>query len=290
MKNMLCRLYTTQLLERNSNVRYIKGDVRDKAAVESIIDDSTEIVYHFAALLGTSSRFGEWQIPTIEVNVIGTINVLETSKNAGGKIFYSSPASGSCRVAHPYIISKNAQTLFTQMYNAVFGLPTVGYNIQNCYGPRERAVLNPNPLRPHEGKKFIASAVIAALRNEPVIPFGDGEQTSDFVYIDDVADALVIAAIGKVMDIGTGISTPVKKIAEMIIDLTGSSSKIKYLPMRTGEVKVNTRADLTNARSYLAWKPSTSLGEGLSKTIHYYAGVLGMESPIALPSPFKASL
>lgn len=275
--------YTKQLLAESRNVKYIKGDVRDKSLVDAVIDDRTEIVYHFAALMGTSSRFREWQIPTVEINVIGTINVLEASQRAGVRYFIHPPRPPLSVWLTPYIISKTAQTLFAQMYNAVFGLPTIGHNIQNCYGPRERAILNPNPLRPHEGRKLVASSIMAALKDEPVVVFGDGQQSSDFVYIDDVVDALMIlkeAAIGQVMEIGTGISTPVKRMAEMIIELTGSKSRIEYLPMRTGEVKVNTRADLTNARECLAWEPKIGLEEGLRRTIPYYAAILGMKSPV----------
>ena len=275
--------YTKEVLAKKKNVKYVHGDTRDKAAVDAVIDHDTEIVYHFAALMGTASRFKEWQIPTVEVNVIGTINVLEASFKAGVKYFIHPPRPPLTVWLTPYIISKTAQTLFTQMYNVVYGLPTIGHNIQNAYGPRERPILNPNPSKPHEGRKFMASSIIAALKNEPVIVFGDGEQSSDFVYIDDVVEALLTlkeSAIGQVLDIGTGISTPVKKVAEMIIGLTNSKSKIEYLPMRTGEAKLHTKADLTNAKKYLGWEPKTSLEEGLRKTIPYYAKLVGVKSPV----------
>ena len=166
--------YTKELLAKRKNVKYVQGDTRDKAAVDAVIDNVTEIVYHFAALMGTASRFREWQIPTVEVNVIGTINVLEASLKAGVKYFIHPPRPPLAVWLTPYIISKTAQTLFTQMYSVVFGLPTIGHNIQNAYGPRERAILNPNPFKPHEGRKFMASSITAALKNEPVIVFGDG--------------------------------------------------------------------------------------------------------------------
>jgi UDP-glucose 4-epimerase len=275
--------YTKELLAKHQNVTYVHGDTRDKAAVDAAIDKDTEIVYHFAALMGTASRFREWQIPTVEVNVIGTINVLDAAHKAGVKFFVHPPRPPLAVWLTPYIISKTAQTLFTQMYNVVFGLPTIGHNIQNAYGPRERPILNPNPFKPHEGRKFIASSIIAALKNEPVIVFGDGEQSSDFVYIDDVVRALMTlkeSAVGQVLDIGTGISIPVKKVAEMIIGLTNSKSQIEFHPLRTGEVKLHTKADLTNAREYLGWEPKISLEEGLRKTIPYYAQLVGVESPV----------
>lgn len=274
--------YIKEFLNKRKNVTYIQGDTRDKAAVDAAIKDA-EIVYHFAALMGTASRFKEWQIPTVEVNIIGTINVLEASLNAGVKYYIHPPRPALAVWLTPYIISKTAQTLFTQMYHVVYGLPTIGHNIANAYGPRERPILNPNPSRPHEGRKFIASSIIAALKNEPVIVFGDGEQSSDFVYIDDVVEALLTlkeSAIGQVVDIGTGISTPVKDVAALIIKLTNSKSKIEYLPMRTGEAKLHTKSDLANAKKYLSWEPKTSLDEGLRKTIPYYAKLLGVKSPV----------
>jgi UDP-glucose 4-epimerase len=275
--------YTKELLEKRKNVKYVRGDTRNKNAVDAVIDHGTEVVYHFAALMGTSSRFKEWQIPTVEVNVIGTINVLEASLKAGVKYFVHPPRPALALWLTPYIISKTAQTLFTQMYDVVFGLPTIGHNIANCYGPRERPVLNPNPLRPHEGRKFMASNIIAALKHEPLIVFGDGEQSSDFVYIEDVVDAILIrkeSAIGQVCDIGTGIDTPIKKIAQMIIELTGGKSKIEYVPLRTGEVKLHTKADLANTKKYLGWEPKVKLEEGIRRTIPYYAKLLGVKSPV----------
>jgi UDP-glucose 4-epimerase len=273
---------TQEFLSQKKNLRFVQGDVRDKKAVEDLVKDA-EIVYHFAALMGTSSRFREWEIPTIEVNVIGTIHVLQASLNAGVKYFVHPPRPSLAVWLTPYIISKAAQTLFTQMYHQIYGLPTVGLNIGNCYGPRERAILNPNPLRPHEGRKMIASSILAALQNEPVVVFGDGEQSSDFVFSDDVVDACLRAprksAVGQVCDIGTGISSPVKKVAELIIELTQSKSRVEHLPMRTGEIKLHTKADLANARKYLEWEPKTGLREGLKRTIPYYANLLGVKPP-----------
>jgi len=274
---------TQELLNKKKNVKFVQGDTRDRAAVDVLIKDA-EIVYHFAALMGTSSRFKEWEIPTVEVNVIGTINVLQASLNSGVKYFVHPPRPALAVWQTPYIISKTAQTLFTQMYNTIYGLPTIGLNIANCYGPRERGVLNPNPLRLHEGRKMVASNITAALKNEALVVFGDGEQSSDFVFIDDIVDACMRAprdtAIGQVCYVGTGVNLPVKKVAEMIIELTKSKSKIEYFPLRTGEVKVHTKADLTNAKKYLDWEPKTSLEEGLKKTIPYYAKQVGVKSPV----------
>ncbi|MEW6230143.1 MAG: SDR family NAD(P)-dependent oxidoreductase, partial [Bacillota bacterium] len=235
--------YTTDLLAKHKNVRFVQGDVRDKAAVDDVVKGA-EIVYHFAALMGTSSRFKE-ERRTVEVNVLGTLNVLEAALNAGVRYFIHPPRPPLSQWLTPYIISKTAQTQFTQMYNKIYGLPTVGLHIANCYGPRERSVLNPNAMVPREGKKLVATCIIAALKGEPLPIFGDGEQASDFIFVDDVVDACLKAptpeAVGEVFDIGTGVATTVNEVARLIIKLTGSKSKIEYFPMRTGEVKLTTK-------------------------------------------------
>ncbi|NIS63021.1 MAG: SDR family NAD(P)-dependent oxidoreductase [Proteobacteria bacterium] len=273
---------TQRLLQERENVRFVQGDVRDRSAVCEVVAGA-EIVYHFAALMGTSARFKQ-EVKTTEVNVIGTLHACQAALDNGVRYFVYPPRPALTVWLTPYIITKTAQTHFVQMYHAVYGLPAIGLNIQNCYGPRERAVLEEKTLRPGEGRKLIATGIIAALRNEPVPVFGDGEQSSDFVHIDDVVEACMRAprdsAIGQIMDIGTGVNTPVKKVAELVIELTRSKSKIEYRPLRTGEVKLHTKADLTNAKKYLDWKPRIGLREGLKKTIPYYSRLLGLQSPV----------
>jgi UDP-glucose 4-epimerase len=273
---------TQKLIKEKKNVTFVQGDVRDKSAVKDLVEGA-EIVYHFAALMGTSARFKQ-EVITTEVNVIGTLHVCQAALDAGVKYFVYPPRPSLTFWLTPYIITKTAQTQFVQMYHAVYGLPAIGLNIQNCYGPRERAVLEKDTLRPGEGRKMMATFIMAALKNEPLPVFGDGEQSSDFIYIDDVIAACMRApihsAIGQIIDIGTGVSTPVKKVAELIIELTGSKSEIEYKPMRTGEIKVHTKADLTNAKKCLDWEPKIDLREGLKRTIPYYAKLLGVKSPI----------
>ena len=130
----------------------------------------------------------------------------------------------------------------------------------------------------------LPSAIIAALKNEPIPVFGDGEQSSDWVHIDDIVEALVLApcdaAVGQVMDFGVGESITINKIAQIVIEMTKSKSKIEHLPMRTGEVKVHTKADNAPAKEYLGWEPKIDLREGLKRTIPYFAKSLGIESPV----------
>lgn len=273
--------YTLDLLARKKNVSFIQGDVRDKTAVNGAIGGA-DIVYHFAALMGTSSRFKQ-EVMTVEVNVIGTLNVCQAALDSGVKYFVYPPRPMETGWLTPYIITKTASTQFTQMYHEVYGLRTVGLNIANIYGPRERAVLEANPLKPGEGRKMMATFIEAAMKNEPLPVMGDGEQSSDFIFIDDVVDACMMAptdtAIGKIVEIGTGTHTSVKRVAELIIEITGSKSKIEFRPMRTGEVKTNTKSDPSDATKYLGWNWHTTLEQGLRRTIPWYVRQLGLEMP-----------
>ena len=273
--------YTLDILERKKNVSFAQGDVRDKDALATVIHGA-DIVYHFAALMGTSSRFKQ-EVRTVEVNVMGTLHACQAALDANVKYFVYPPRPMQTGWLTPYIISKTAATQFTQMYHEVYGLRTVGLNIANIYGPRERAVLEANPLKPGEGRKMMATFIEAALKNEPLPVMGDGEQSSDFIFIDDVIDACMKAptdaAIGRILEIGTGINTSVKAVAEMIIRITGSKSAIQYRPLRTGEVKIHTKSDPSDAKRYLGWEWKTSLEEGLRKTIPWYAKQLGLDLP-----------
>ena len=269
---------TKKLIAEKSNITFVQGDIRDKEALAKVVDGA-EAVYAFAALMGTSARFRQ-EVYTTEVNVIGMLNCCQAALDANVKYFIYPPRPALSTWLTPYIITKTAATQFTEMYREVYGLPTVGLLIQNCFGPRERSVLNPNTLRPGEGRKFIATSIISALRNEPVPVFGDGQQSSDFFYIDDCVDACMKAAseggVGKTMEIGSGQSYKVIDVANLIIKLTGSKSEVKFLPLRTGEVKVHTKADIKAAKEYIGWEPTTSLEEALKKTIPYYENLPGM--------------
>jgi len=273
--------YTLELLERKKNVSFFQGDIRDKTAVENVIKGA-DIVYHFAALMGTSSRFKQ-EVRTVEVNVLGTLHACQAALDANVKYFVYPPRPMQTGWLTPYIISKTASTQFTQMFHEVYGLRTVGLNIANIYGPRERAVLEANTLKPGEGRKMMATFIEAAINNAPIPVMGDGEQSSDFIFIDDVIDACMKAptdtGVGKILEIGTGINTSVKRVAEMIIDITGSKSRIDFRPMRTGEVKIHTKSDPSDAKKYIGWEWKTKLEDGLRKTIPWYAKQLGLKLP-----------
>jgi UDP-glucose 4-epimerase len=274
--------YTTNLLEINKNTTYVEGDIRDKGAVNAVIEGAS-IVYHFAALMGTSARFQQ-EVMTTEVNVIGTLHACQAALDGGVEFFVYPPRPMETGWLTPYIISKTASTQMVQMYHEAYDLPTVGLNIANAYGPRERAVLEAQPYKRGEGRKMMATFIECALKGEPLPVMGDGGQSSDFVFIDDVIDACMKApadaAVGKIIEIGTAVHTSVLEVAKLILNLTGSKSEIEFRPMRTGEKKIHTKSNIDDAKKCLGWEPETSLVDGLKNTIPWYADQLGLRSPI----------
>ncbi|MFB3918257.1 MAG: NAD-dependent epimerase/dehydratase family protein [Terriglobales bacterium] len=274
--------YTVELLDKHKNVRFVQGDIRNRDLVFDVMK-GVDLVYQYAALMGTSARYKQ-EARTVEVNILGMIHALDAALENKVKYFIYPPRPMLAQWLTPYIISKTCATQFVQLYHQYYGLPTVGLLIANCYGPRERAVLEAHSFKPGEGRKMMATFIEAALKNEPLPVMGDGEQSSDFVFVDDVVEACMLAprqeGVGKIFEIGTGINTSVKAVAETIIELTGSKSKIEFRPLRTGEVKIHTKSDWAEAKKCLGWEPKTKLREGLIKTIPWYAEQLGLPCSI----------
>lgn len=244
------------------NFKFVKGDLRNRTLVETLLSD-VDVVYHFASIVGTSVTIKD-PILVTDVNVIGTLTMLEASLKKGVKYFIY-PTTPDVPWLNPYKITKATAEKFCQMFYETYGFKTVCLCLTNVYGPRER-------LKPFQ--KVVPTFIKNALLEKPLPVFGDGEQSADYIYVSDVVEACVLApedsAAGKVIPIGTGVSTTVNELARIIIRLTGSRSRIQHLPMRKGETKVHIKADVEKAVEYLGWKPTISLEEGLKKTIPYY--------------------
>jgi len=221
-----------------------------------------EVVYHLGAILGTKETFSD-PVQAAEVNIIGTLNVLEAALRCRSLFIYTSKP---LIWLNPYTITKTSAEMFIEMYHKIHGLETVVLRLHNVYGPGQKS----GPV-----EKAIPIFIEHALRGEDIPVYGDGEQKPDWIYIDDVVDALVLAMekrpAGMTMDIGTGVSTSVNDVIYMIQRLAGGMFNIRYFPMRLGEgPEKEVRADISRAAELLGWKPKVSLEEGLRKTIPYY--------------------
>lgn len=268
-------------------VELFVGDVRDEVALTEAAAHSDGII-HLAAVLGTQETVKNPR-PAAQSNLMGGLNFLEACSQ------YDLPgtyiAVGNHWMNNPYSITKNMIERFTHMYNKDRGTRVNIVRAVNAYGARQLAVA---PFAHGKVRKITPSFVCRALCDMDIEIYGDGSQVSDMVYVGDVAKALVTsleyADRGEVFDYavetGDGAKKTVKEVAELIIELSGSKSQIKYLPMRPGEVAGaevfanSSTMELIGMNIY----DLVPLEEGMARTIQWFREMEGTtwEKPNAL--------
>lgn len=244
----------------NLGTKFVCGDIVS-FNFDEVLED-VDVVFHLAGLLGTTELFHRI-IEAEKVNVLGTLNLLESMRRNDVKkiVFTSKPNVWKYNV---YTITKENCERYLELYREIYDFEPVIVRPFNVYGPNE-------PLK--EYRKAIPYFIVAALRNEPLEIFGDGEQTMDVVYVDDVVEALTIC-VEKLpkepVEIGSSEPIKVKNLATKILNLTGSRSKIIYKPLRKGETSPRYICANGNMERLLGFKPRIGLEEGLRKTIKWY--------------------
>lgn len=223
--------------------------------------DNVDVVFHLAGLLGTTELFHRI-VEAEMVNVVGTLNLLESMrrKDIDKIVFTSKP---NIWKHNAYTISKENCERYLDMYNEMYGFKSVITRPFNVYGPDE-------PLE--EYRKAIPYFIVAALKNEPLEIFGDGTQTMDSIYVEDVAKALVKCAEvlpEEVVEIGTSKPLTVNSLAGKIIELCESKSEIIHKPMRKGETNPNVNSN-GNMEHILGFKAETDIETGFRLTIKWY--------------------
>ncbi len=240
--------------------------VLDSKGLETAcLDNKIDTIYHLAAVMGTGKMNDfEPASEAVKVNVNGTLNVLEAARIAGAKVIYlGKPNAGW----NTYSVTKVAAQGFCEMYHKEHKVPVVVFIGFNIYGEGQ------------PGDKMIPRLIKKAIAGEDITVFGDGEQTVDLIYNDDVAISLVKggevdAAVGKVIELGSGVETTVNETAEMIIKLTDSNSKVLHLPMRSGETPgTKIHANTTLLKEVLGITPSKDHVKTLQKTVAYYKSI-----------------
>jgi dTDP-glucose 4,6-dehydratase len=257
---------------------FIKGDIRNASLIKKAIKN-IDVVFHEAALVSVP-RSIENPLLTNEVNVSGTLNLLEACRNANVAWFIyasSSAIYGETETLpkhenlmpqpmSPYAVSKLTAENYVKIYHKIYGLNTICLRYFNVYGPRQI-------YSPYSG--VITIFINRLLRNEPPIIYGDGEQTRDFTYIQDVVEASMLAltrkkAIGEVFNIATGTPTTINQLATMLQQITNKTSlKPIHTNPRPGDIK-HSYADITKAKKLLRYNPKTSLKNGLTQLVKWY--------------------
>lgn len=250
---------------------FLQESVEDLAAVRAAMV-GVDVVHHLAAVVSVPESMENPQ-QTEAINVLGTLNVLTAAREAGvQKVVFSSTCavygmaerplhaeSDLPEPVSPYAISKLAGEHYMNLYSTAFGVGTVSLRYFNVFGPRQ------DPKSPYAA----AVAIFAdrARNGEPLVIYGDGQQTRDFVYVEDIVAANLVAAErgSGVYNVACGNRVTIRDLADAILDLTGSSSRIIHEAPRAGDVR-HSRGDASRLRS-LGWAPKVSLGEGLRRTI-----------------------
>ena len=259
----------------NRDFTFIKHDVTNYIYIEGPVD----AVLHWASP-ASPIDYLELPIPTLKVGALGTHKALGLAKEKKARFVIASTSEvygdplehpqketywGNVNPVGPrgvYDEAKRFAEAMTMAYHRYHGVDTKIVRIFNTYGPR---------MRVHDGRA-VPEFMSQALRNDDVTVFGDGSQTRSFCYVTDLVDGilrLLDSNVNEPVNIGNPHELTIKEIAETIIRMTGSKSRIIYKALPVDDPKVR-KPDITRARTLLGWEPKVSLEEGLTKTIEYF--------------------
>jgi len=275
------------LAEVQQAVEFFHGDVCDGNLLRRAFDGA-QVVFHQAAL-GSVPRSVKDPLSTNRANVEGTLQVLEAARHCGVRrvVFASSssvygdaptlpkredmpPAPKS-----PYAVSKVAGELYGALYPALFGLETVALRYFNVFGPRQ------DPASPYAA--VVPLFIRALLGGTQPVVFGDGEQSRDFTYVDNVVEANVLAAnapgaSGLVMNIGCGVRHTLNELLRVLGEVIGVEVQARYTGERPGDV-LHSQADIGRARTVLGYAPRVGFQEGLRRTVEWHKSRRGKGPP-----------
>jgi UDP-glucose 4-epimerase len=261
---------------------FFNMDVRADGLMPLFERHRPEIVFHLAAQSGVRPSLDE-PGRDASINIMGTLNVLECAVRTGtrkviyaasGGTIYGEPrrlpakesAAQGSRPSSPYGISKKVVLDYLGFFQRYRGLDFTALALGNVYGPRQD---------PHGEAGAVAIFAATLLDGEVPTIFGDGNQTRDFVFIDDTVHAFVQAidrGSGRLVNIGTGLETSVSHLYRLLADIMGVDAEPEYGPLPAGELR-RIVLDISSASSAIAWKPWTHLEDGLAETVAYLKGI-----------------
>jgi UDP-glucose 4-epimerase len=258
------------------DVELVEGDVRDEETVARALTGVDSVV-HLAAF-GSVAESVEEPLENFDVNVRGTLVLLRAVADAGvGKFVFAS--TGGAIMGNtpppvdetslpwpisPYGASKLCGEAYCHAFAGSYGLPVVALRFANVYGPLS------------EHKKGAATVFVQrALRGEPLVIYGDGKATRDFLYVDDlctgIAAALEAPLTDEVLHLASGVETSIEELARLVLELAGAEDvPIEYADRRRGEIE-RTFATYDRAAELLGFAPAHSLRDGMRKTVDWFA-------------------
>lgn len=268
-----------------AEVPLVQADVRSAEARRLLASGGFAILNHHAAQMDVR-RSVEDPVFDADVNVLGLLNLLQGARDgavrrvvfasSGGTVYGEgaptpTPEGAPKLPASPYGTAKLSSEYYLATFSQLFGLEAVALRYSNVYGPRQN---------PHGEAGVVAIFGNRLLAAQPITIYGDGEQTRDLVYVEDVAAANLLAAErplasptsldARAYNIGTGVETSVNRLAELLVEAAGTRSDVRRAPARAGEI-LRSALDVHKAERELGWRPRVMLPEGLSRTLRWIA-------------------
>ena len=259
----------------NANVLFTRGDVSDRPKLWTLLQD-IDCVYHLAARVSVPESV-IYPREYNAVNVSGTVSLMEAMRDVGVRrvVLISSGAvygdqgeqplseSAAANPRSPYAVSKLAAEYYVRTIGDLWGIETVSLRVFNAYGPGQHLPPSHPPVIPN----FLRQAI----RGGTIVVHGDGSQTRDYIYLDDVVSTMIAAATAPdlnnlVINVGSGTEISVRELVRLVLEITGSKAEVVYNPRNDPGVS-KMCADLTLAKEKLGHSPHISLADGLRLTL-----------------------
>jgi len=266
--------------EARGSFEFVRLDVGSPHLDALVARHEPEVVFHLAAQVDVRRSVEDPRHDATQ-NILATLNVLEAARRHGvakvvfassGGTIYGEPSLDELplRESHPghptspYGASKRAAEEYLHVYEALYGLRWTSLALANVYGPRQDL----------HGEAGVVAIFTQRMRSgQPVVIYGDGEQSRDLVYVDDVVHAFALAATrgdGQRFNIGTGTRTSVNDLFDVVAAALGHDDAAVHAPERTGELR-HSALDASHARALLGWEAWTPLAEGIAMTVRALA-------------------
>lgn len=273
-------LVTGQRENLNPNATFYEMDIRDAAVKEVFQQEKFDVVCHQAAQMDVRKSVEDPRYDA-EVNILGTLNLLQASVATGVKKFLFASTGGAIYgeqiefpateehptwPASPYGVSKLTCEKYIHYYSQVYHLQYALLRYANVYGPRQN---------PHGEAGVVAIFTKKMLAGEQPVINGDGKQTRDYVYVGDVVDANLRALQypeNDYFNVGTGIETDVNHIFHFIREAVGADIPEQHGPAKPGEQRRSVLS-YEKAKKLLGWEPKVKLPEGITRTVEYFRGI-----------------
>jgi len=264
--------------EAHPDFTFIEADITDADLGAIVAEAKPEVIFHLAAQISVRHSVDNPQFDAT-VNVVGTIRLAEAARahgvrkivhtSSGGSIYGTPPVYPTGEdvptdPASPYAASKVAGEVYLNTFRHLYGLDCSHIAPGNVYGPRQD---------PHGEAGVVAIFAKALLAGQATKIFGDGTDSRDYVFVDDVVDAFVKASgeagSGQRFNVGTGISTTVRDLHSAIAKAVGTADDPEFYPPRLGDLR-KSQLDISRGAEVLGWRPQVDIDEGIERTVEFF--------------------